>query len=67
MDIRTIKWDIVFIIVLAGFLLYLSHIDRMEILLKLPFVTIYIAYVIGRVVGSKTAKRTDEKLNVNEN
>lgn len=61
MILKKAKWDILFIIISAGFLIFLSQIGRMDLLTKLPFVTIYTAYVIGRIVGSKTLKTTNEK------
>ncbi len=49
-------WDIIVIITLAVVLSILSETDTMWILFKLPFVTIFAAYVIGRVIGGLKVK-----------
>ncbi len=56
METKALKWDVIFIIVLSGFLILLSAIDRMEILIKMPFITIFAPYIIGRYVGFAIAK-----------
>jgi len=45
------KWDLIFILLLTIFLLIPSETGNLEILMKLPFITIYIAYALGRMVG----------------
>jgi hypothetical protein len=56
-------WDYIFILLLAAFLLILSATGNMGILIKLPFITIYAAYVIGRYVGFLSNKKAMEKNN----
>ena len=50
-------WDIVFNLTLAVLLTVLSETGKMDYLIKLPFVTIYVAYGIGRFVGYLSYKK----------
>jgi len=52
-------WDIVFIVILTIVLLILSETGNLDLLAKLPFVTIYVAYAIGRFVGHIASKRKE--------
>jgi Ca2+/H+ antiporter len=53
---KTIIWDIVFIVGLAILLTILSETGNMNYLMKLPFITIYAAYLIGRFAGYLSKK-----------
>ena len=52
---RTV-WDLLFIVILTVVLVVLSETGNTEILIKRPFVTIYLAYLIGRLVGEFNSK-----------
>jgi hypothetical protein len=60
MEFRKAKWDLLFIVVLTGFLLCLSHIEEMEILIQMPFITLYVAYMIGRLVGVNSVGKSKD-------
>ena len=45
------SWDILVIVVLGVLLVILNETGNIKILIALPFVTVYGAYVLGRVVG----------------
>ena len=47
---KTIIWDFAVIIILTVFLLILSETKNIDLLIKLPFVTIYAASLLGRFV-----------------
>jgi hypothetical protein len=57
---QSILWDLVVILVLALFLTYLSIIDRMELLIKLPFVSLYAAYILGRIIGVQAGRKSKQ-------
>lgn len=53
---KTKIWDVAFIIILAVFLLILSETKNMDLLIKVPFVTIFTAYIVGRFVSYLSSK-----------
>jgi hypothetical protein len=48
---KTYKLDIIFILLLTAFLLFLLQIGQMDKVMDYPFVIIYSAYIIGRIAG----------------
>ena len=60
---KKIGWDLLFIVILTIVLVVLSETGNTEILIKLPFVTIYAAYLIGRLVGEFNAKSKSKDSN----
>jgi hypothetical protein len=52
-DLKTSLWDLIFILILAGVLIILSETGRMDLLMKLPFITLLIPYFAGRFIGRK--------------
>ncbi len=58
---QSILWDLVVILVLALFLTYLSIVDRMELLIKLPFISLYAAYILGRVIGVQAGRKSKQE------
>ncbi|MGE4287550.1 MAG: hypothetical protein AB7E36_02585 [Salinivirgaceae bacterium] len=57
---QSILWDLVVILVLALFLTYLSIVDRMELLIKLPFISLYAAYILGRIIGVQAGRKSKQ-------
>jgi hypothetical protein len=57
---KKIGWDLLFIVILTVFLVLLSKTGNSEVLIKLPFVTIYAAYLIGRLVGEFNGKKKSD-------
>ena len=49
------NWDILVIVLLGVLLVILNETNNIPALFKFPFVTIYGAYVIGRLVGGSRA------------
>ena len=47
------KWDILVIILFAVVFLLLDELGKIDLLIKLPFITLMVAYTIGRFVGSR--------------
>jgi len=58
---KTIIWDTLFIVGLAIFLAVLSVTGKMNYLMKLPFITIYAAYLLGRFAGYLSDKKKEIK------
>lgn len=52
---KSIRYDLAFIIVITIILVILSETSRLEWLFRFPFVTLIVAYGIGRFVGSKVS------------
>jgi hypothetical protein len=50
-------WDIVFILLLSIVLLILTETNNINMLFKLPFITIYVSYGVGRFVGYLSNKK----------
>jgi hypothetical protein len=51
MKLKTILFDLVFIVVLTALLIVLNETGKMSTLIKYPFITVYSAYILGRLVG----------------
>lgn len=51
MKFKPSKWDLVFIIGLGLSLIVLSELEKMEWLLKFPFISLLFVYYIGRIVS----------------
>ncbi len=65
MEFKKAKWDLLFIVVLTGFLLYLSYIEQMELLIQMPFVTLYVVFMIGKFVGVNSIEKVGKDDNSN--
>ncbi len=50
---KSIRYDLAFIVLIAILLVILNETDRMEWLIRFPFVTLMVAYGLGRFVGSR--------------
>jgi hypothetical protein len=61
MKLRTILFDLIFIVVLSAVLIMLSETGKMGSLMKYPFVTIYAAYGIGRLAGVFSGSRRKKR------
>ncbi|MEN8228015.1 MAG: hypothetical protein ABFS38_07645 [Bacteroidota bacterium] len=61
MKMKSILLDFVFIIVLTALLIILSETGNLDSLIKLPFITIYTAYIIGRFAGYLSHKSRASK------
>ena len=66
MKFKKAKWDLLFIVVLTGFLLYLSYIEQMELLIQMPFITLYVVFMIGKFVGVNSIEKVGKDDNVIE-
>ena len=56
-DMKNKYWDIVFILLLSIVLLILTETNNINMLFKLPFITIYVSYGVGRFVGYLSNKK----------
>lgn len=58
--------DILAIIVIAVFLIILSETNKMHVVTDMPFLSIYMAYIIGRWIGKFTSKNKNKTKTTNE-
>jgi hypothetical protein len=54
-------YDLFFIILAAAILLFLSETDQLDVLIRLPFVTIGCTYAIGRLSGELGRRRANKQ------
>ncbi len=52
MKLKTILFDLIFIVLLTALLIILNETGKMGALMKYPFVTIYAVYLLGRLSGA---------------
>ena len=53
--------DLAFLLLLGGVLFVLSGYGEMQILWKLPYITLMVAYFIGRMAGYRLGKAERKK------
>ncbi len=56
-----LRFDILFTFVLTVFVVCLYYTDTLWILLKNPFLTLFLPYLIGRIVGKERGERRGER------
>ena len=56
MKIKTILFDIIFLVVLTLLLIILNETGKMSALMKYPFVSFYAVYLLGRLGGALSVK-----------
>ena len=61
MKMKTILMDLVFIIAVTAVLIILSETDHMDYVTKWPFITVLVAYTIGRFAGYLSHKNNASK------
>ena len=56
MKLKTILFDLIFIVVLTALLIILNETGKMGSLMKYPFITIYVVYLLGRLAGALSVR-----------